>query len=101
MSLLEELKSKLEHFLNEDITASEKGDIYFFEISSYCESNKINFHKLMEIGKIFGTLDFDINDEFHPGITYSEYTKDADIFIKRYVVAINKINTGLPWEATK
>ena len=101
---IEIIKAKLELLLNCTFTITESGDFLEFIHTDYygdSETQKLNFHKLMEVGKIFGTIDFDIEDTYEEGYEYSEYTKDPDRWIKSYKVAKNRINTGLPWDCEK
>ncbi len=97
VSQIEEMKEKLGEIFNcTFVEESRDKDYLFFSTNSYDTKSKLNFLKLMQVARIFGTLDFDVLEEFSEGCEYSEYTKDPDVLIKSYRVAKNKINTGLP-----
>ncbi len=100
MSDPNQITKKLSELLDSNrVTWNQDGDSYEFSIQDYGANEKqtINFHHLMEVGKIFGTLDFDFSTQFEPGREWSEYTKDSDQVIKTYRVAIDKLDSGLPW----
>lgn len=75
-------------------------DVAEVEIKSEHNDISINLSKLMRVGEIFGTLDFDVKNEHtveHCG--YSEWTQwDEHTYTQTFRVDEKNLNSGLPWE---
>ena len=68
-------------------------------VHSQYQTLPINFGKLMGIGKVFGTLDFEFDNRHeHESWNYSWTGGSEDDYYHEFIVEIDKLNTGLPWE---
>ncbi len=69
-------------------------------VTSTYDELPINLAKLMEVGGLFGTLDFDVNPTSeHENWAYSSYTAGTDhTYHHTFKVLKSNLNKGLPWE---
>lgn len=85
---------------NVTVTVEQNYEKITIEVTSTYSELPINLAKLMEVGKLFGTLDFDVNPSSeHESWAFSSYTAGTDhTYHHTFVVLKENLNKGLPWE---